>query len=108
MPIARHKATNSNGGNAVNLKEGFGLAAMDLVATKVSASISVTVDTYIVFDVASAGSAATAMTAGTAEGNRQAFRIPANAVVDIREFNPATTWVRAVGGAAGVVSMLLT
>lgn len=108
MPIARQKATNSNIGSAIDLKSGFGDAAGNVLATNISAIISVTVDTNIAFDQSSAGNAANAMTNGAGSGNGQSFVIPAGTAINVQNFNPATTWVRAVGGAGGIVSMLFT
>lgn len=108
MPIARQKATNLNTGLAVDLKSDFGDAAGNVLATNISAIISVTVDTNIAFDKANAGAAATAMTNGTTAGYGQSFVIPAGTAINVQNFNPATTWVRAVGGANGIVSMLFT
>lgn len=108
MPIARQKATNANSGAAVDLKSNFGTAAGDVLATNISAIISVTVDTNIAFDKADASAAATAMTNGTTAGNGQSFVIPAGTAINVQNFNPATTWVRAVGAAGGIVSMLFT
>jgi hypothetical protein len=112
MPYAKFDDFNANTGAAVSIavpnSTDATTTANGIIGVKpVSGLLTVvTADAYLVFNAANAAAAATAMTNGNAAGNNQAMIIPAGTVIELRNIDPTTTWIRSGSATGGLFSFM--